>query len=129
VVKNMAKLNQHIERIEFVTLWSKNLEASRSFYIDRLGLSILHERAGEFFQFDIAGMPVCVDYHAERTGTESNQIGVRVSDLEATVALLGAAGFQVKRGQQPESPERWASITDPDGHELIFISDNSGISL
>jgi catechol 2,3-dioxygenase-like lactoylglutathione lyase family enzyme len=116
------KLNLHVESVEFVTLWSKNVEASRAFYIDRLGLPSLRERAGEFFQFEIAGVPVCVDYHPERSGTETNQIGLRVRNLEATVALVEQRGFEVRRGEQQETAERWASIKDPDGHELIFIS-------
>lgn len=119
----MVTLSECIESVEFVTLWSKNLEASRAFYIDRLGLSILSERAGEFFQFVISGLPICVDYHAERSGNETNQIGIRVNDLEATVDLLERSGFEVKRGGRQKPAERWASIKDPDGHELIFLGD------
>ena len=119
----MTGLKHQLEQIEFVTLWSKNLESSRAFYVDRLGLSILQERAGEFFQFDICGLPVCVDYHPERSGDESNQIGVRVNDLEAMVALLRELDLPVKTGDQPG--QRWASIKDPDGHEVIFITDKS----
>jgi hypothetical protein len=87
-----------------------------------MGFSVLKEQAGKFFQFDIAGVPVCVDYHSERSGNEANQIGVRVSDLEETAAVLEEMNFDVKRGEQQQSAERWAAIRDPDGHELIFIA-------
>ena len=118
----MKPISDHITSVEFVTLWSKNLAKSREFYIDRLGFSLLRERAGEFFQFDIASLPVCVDCHPERSGNEANQIGVRVSDLDATAAILDGMEFEVKRGEQEEASERWVAIKDPDGHELIFIA-------
>jgi catechol 2,3-dioxygenase-like lactoylglutathione lyase family enzyme len=124
----MTRLEQHIQRIEFVTLWTKNLEAPRDFYTNRLGLSLVKEQTGNFFQFDICGLPVCVDYHPERSGNESNQIGVRVDDLEVTVELLRELGLRVRTGDRPDASERWASVEDPDGHELIFITDKTSKS-
>jgi len=114
-------LTQHIDSIAFVTLQSKNLARSRTFYIDRLGLPVCDERPGEFFQFEIGRLRVCVDYHEGIGDYEANQIAARVDDLEATIALLEESGFEVRRGKL-EASWQWASIKDPDGHELIFLA-------
>ena len=116
----MAGIAGRLERTQFVTIWSRNLAESRKFYIEKLGLKLLDETENEFFQFEIAGTPVCVDYHADRSGKESNQFGVETSDLTAVRTILESLGIAVREGQRAN--EEWMAISDPDGHEIIFLS-------
>ncbi len=115
----MENLDALIDRIQFVTLWTRDLEASRKFYIGLLGLELLDEKEGEFFQVSIAGVPFCVDLHPECSGSETNQIGIRVEHLDRVARLFDGMGLRTKKGGQ--TAESWVSVSDPDGHELIFI--------
>lgn len=111
-----------ILRTQFVTIHTRNLEASRRFYVDLLKFPVLDEKGGDFVQIDVAGVPICVDLDkAPNPLIGKNQIGVQVADLPATVGLLRQKGLEVTTGQSG-SGETWASVTDPDGHELIFIA-------
>jgi catechol 2,3-dioxygenase-like lactoylglutathione lyase family enzyme len=110
-----------LRRFRFFTLWTKDLAAARKFYSELLGFPVVEEKAGEFFQVEIGGVPVCVDLHARYSGTQSNQIGVEVEDLAATVEFLRGQGLEIECGERPGA-ERWAIARDPDGHEIIFIA-------
>jgi catechol 2,3-dioxygenase-like lactoylglutathione lyase family enzyme len=111
-----------IERFQFFTIWTKDLAASRNFYVEILGFPILREQAGNFFQVEIAGVPICVDLHPEGGPAQPNQIGIEVSSLEATIGTLREKGLEVHQGIRPGSEGAWAAVKDPDGHELIFIA-------
>lgn len=111
-----------ILRTQFVTIHTRTLEASRHFYVDLFQFPVLSEKRGDFVQIDVAGVPICIDLDkAAHPSIGKNQIGVQVSDLPAAIAALRQQGFEVTSGQSG-SGETWASITDPDGHELIFIA-------
>ena len=111
-----------IRRLQFFTIRTKNLDAARRFYVDNLGFPILNEKAGEYFQVAIAGVPLCVDLSTENAPAQANQIGIEVTDLDTTMAMLRKKGFVVRGGARAKDAERWAAISDPDGHELIFIA-------
>ena len=111
-----------ILRTQFVTIHTRNLEASRRFYVDLFQFPVLSEKPGDFVQVEIAGVPICIDLDkAPNPVIGKNQIGVQVADLPATIAILRQKGLEVTCGQSG-SGETWASVTDPDGHELIFIA-------
>jgi catechol 2,3-dioxygenase-like lactoylglutathione lyase family enzyme len=104
---------------EFVTIYCKNLQASKRFYLDLLGFRIIREVDNDFFQIDVAGVPVCIDLdpkHAHR-----NNIAVEVEDLDQTIAALREKGLEPSRGASQASHEQWAEIEDPDGNHVIFL--------
>jgi|ERR671923_40920 catechol 2,3-dioxygenase-like lactoylglutathione lyase family enzyme len=111
-----------IRRLQFFTIRTKSLETARRFYVDDLGFPIMNEKAGEYFQVAIAGVPLCVDLSTDNVPAQANQIGIEVTDLDTTIAMLRKKGFVVREGERAEGAERWAAINDPDGHELIFIA-------
>ncbi len=111
-----------VERFQFFTIWTKNLAASLKFYVEVLGFPVLREQAGNFFQVEIARVPICIDLHPEGGAAQPNQIGVEVSSLDRTIVALQEKGIAVHQGIRPGSEERWAAIKDPDGHELIFLA-------
>lgn len=75
-----------IRRVGFLTIYSSNLAASRKFYVDLLEFPLTREVSNEFFQIDIAGVPICVDLNEGEP--RQNNIGLEVDDLGATVAVL-----------------------------------------
>jgi catechol 2,3-dioxygenase-like lactoylglutathione lyase family enzyme len=109
-----------IRRLQFFTIRTRNLAAARRFYVESLGFEVVSEKPGEYVQVVIAGVPVCVDATAEDSPQQPNQIGVEVDDLERTIELLRARGLSVSTGSA--ASERWASVKDPDGHEILFIA-------
>jgi catechol 2,3-dioxygenase-like lactoylglutathione lyase family enzyme len=111
-----------IRRLQFFTIRTRNLAAARQFYVDLLGFPVMNEKAGEYFQVEIAGVPLCVDLDTTGSLHQSNQMGIEVTDLGATREILRQKGLVVTEGSRPESREGWVSIEDPDGHQLIFIA-------
>jgi len=107
------------QRLQFFTIQSRNLVRARQFYVELLGFPAVDEKPGEFFQISIAGVPVCIDLNRE-LAFQPNQIGITVADLEETVKILEGKQLAVSRGRN--AGETWASIKDPDGHEIIFIA-------
>jgi catechol 2,3-dioxygenase-like lactoylglutathione lyase family enzyme len=108
-----------VKRFEFVTIYCRDLKASRKFYVDVLGFPVIREKESDFFQIDVAGVPVCVDLdpvHAHR-----NNIAVEVADLEQTAAALRTKGFAPPRHTNQTSHEDWLEIEDPDGNAVIFL--------
>ncbi len=108
-----------IRRVDFVTIYSKSLAASKKFYVEDLGFPLTREVAGEFFQINVAGVPICVDLR--ESVRQANNIGLEVDDLAATAAALRSKGLTLHSGSNPASKEEWVGVKDPDGNEVIFL--------
>ena len=109
-----------IVRLQFFSIRTHDLAAARRFYVEQLGFDIISEKAGEYVQVAIAGVPVCVDAEAASGPQQPNQIGIEVSDLQQAIRYLQERGLSVATGSA--GPEHWASVKDPDGHEILFIA-------
>ena len=109
-----------IVRLQFFTIRTRNLPAARRFYVEQLGLDVIAEKEGEYVQVAVAGVPVCVDAEAAGALQQPNQIGIEVSDLQQAIRYLEERGLPVKVGAA--GSEHWASVKDPDGHEIVFIA-------
>ena len=112
-----------IRRVDFLTIYSSNLAASRKFYVDLLEFPLTREVSNEFFQIDIAGVPICIDLNEGQP--RQNNIGLEVADLAATVAVLRNKGLAVHSGRNPALMEEWVGVKDPDGNEIIFLTRKS----
>jgi catechol 2,3-dioxygenase-like lactoylglutathione lyase family enzyme len=106
-----------IRQFDFVTIYTRNLAASREFYVDRLEFPIIREAPNDFFQIDVAGVPICVDLDAAQL--HKNNLAVVVSDLAATEAALRERNLAVH--SRHNADERWLEVKDPDGNEVIFL--------
>jgi catechol 2,3-dioxygenase-like lactoylglutathione lyase family enzyme len=109
-----------ILRLQFFTIRTRDLSAARKFYVEQLGFDILSEKEDEFVQVAIAGVPVCVDAESPGSPQQPNQIGIEVSDLPQAIRYLQERGLTVTTGAA--GSEHWASVKDPDGHEILFIA-------
>jgi catechol 2,3-dioxygenase-like lactoylglutathione lyase family enzyme len=109
-----------IAGLQFFTIRTANLSAARRFYVELLGFNVLSEKQGEYVQVAIAGVPLCVDAGAESGVGQPNQIGIEVRDLQSTIGFLQERGLPVATGSADS--EDWASVKDPDGHEILFIA-------
>jgi catechol 2,3-dioxygenase-like lactoylglutathione lyase family enzyme len=111
-----------IRRLEFVTIYTRDLERARHFWVTMLGCKILRESPKEFVQIEIGGVPICIDLLDSSASGQSNNIGVLVDDLEKTTTALRGRGLEVNRGFNPLSLERWVGVKDFDGNELTFLT-------
>lgn len=105
--------------MDFFTIYTKNLASSREFYVERLDFPIIREVPNEFFQIDVAGVPICVDL--DTAHSHQNNLGVIVSDLAATETALRERNLSVHSGHNADSQEHWLGVKDPDGNEIIFL--------
>jgi uncharacterized glyoxalase superfamily protein PhnB/catechol 2,3-dioxygenase-like lactoylglutathione lyase family enzyme len=110
-----------IQRLDFFTIRTGDLERARRFYVETMQFPVLDENKGEYFRVAVAGVPLCVDFDAGFAGRATNQIGVVVSHLGATRENLRARGLAVSEGRRAD--QTWVAVKDPDGHEIIFIEE------
>ena len=87
----------------FPILLSKDLDASREFYRDLLGLEILREDPGDRIVFRCGnGSQVAVTLSTTGTADTQTQLAWRVPDIHAAVAELRERGVRIEEYQAPD---------------------------
>jgi catechol 2,3-dioxygenase-like lactoylglutathione lyase family enzyme len=116
----------------FPILLSKDLDATRTFYRDVLGLEIAREDAGDRIVFRCGGGTQLVVTHST-VGTKDTQTQMawRVPDLPAALADLRARGVRIEEYTAPDPVTRdgiadmghsWAAwFIDPSGNVLAVV--------
>ena len=96
----------------FPILLSTDLDASRAFYRDTLGLEILREDAGDRIVFRCgAGTQLVVTLSTVGTADTQTQMAWRVPDLRAAVDDLRARGVRIEEYAPPTRSPRTGSPT------------------
>jgi catechol 2,3-dioxygenase-like lactoylglutathione lyase family enzyme len=110
------------ERYSFVAITTTDLARARSFWVDQLGFSVTEEKPGHFFIVDAGGLRLCVDLadgEIHLAGGTDPVIGLKVTSVEKTLALLSERGVQseheVVRGERGS----YALLRDPEGRAVI----------
>ena len=87
----------------FPILLSKDLDASRSFYHDTLGLEILREDEGDRIVFRCGGgTQLAVTLSTIGTSDTQTQIAWRVPDIHVALADLRAQGVRIEEYAAPD---------------------------
>lgn len=87
----------------FPILLSKDLDASRTFYHEVLGLEILREDAGDRIVFRCGGATqLAVTASTVGTADTQTQLAWRVPDIRAAVVELRARGVRIEEYQPPD---------------------------
>lgn len=110
--------------IDHVVLHVRDIERSRKFYLDVLGMSVAHESPGQLF-LACGGQGLALfersDGAALETGRELNHLAFNVDagTYEEIKAYLEAHGLEVtgRRGE-----DRCVYFRDPDGHRLQLVA-------
>lgn len=116
----------------FPILLSKDLDATRHFYHDVLGLPILREDPGDRIVFASGGgTQLVVTLSTVGTRDTQTQMAWRVSDLRAALEDLRARGVRIEEYDAPDPVTHdgiadmghsWAAwITDPSGNVLGLV--------
>ena len=87
----------------FPILLSTDLDASRAFYHDTLGLEIVREDEGDRIVFRCgAGTQLVVTLSTVGTSDTQTQMAWRVPDVRAAVADLRARGVRIEEYEAPD---------------------------
>lgn len=87
----------------FPILLSTDLDASRTFYRDTLGLQILREDEGDRIVFRCgAGTQISVTRSTVGTSDSQTQLAWRVPDIRAAVAELRSRGVRIEEYEAPD---------------------------
>jgi catechol 2,3-dioxygenase-like lactoylglutathione lyase family enzyme len=116
----------------FPILLSTDLDASRSFYRDTLGLELMREDVGDRLVFRCGGgTQIAVTLSTVGTSDTQTQMAWRVPDLKAAVAEVRARGVRVEEYRQPDPVttdgiadmgHSWAAwFLDPSGNVLAMV--------
>ena len=116
----------------FPILLSKDLDATRAFYRDTLGLEILREDPGDRIVFRCGGgTQIAVTLSTVGTADTQTQMAWRVPDIQAAVIDLRTRGVRIKEYTAPDPvtidgvadmAHSWAAwFTDPSGNVLAVV--------
>jgi lactoylglutathione lyase len=111
--------------LEYTGIRVRDLDRSRKFYCDGLGLRLVRSgrmaAGGQWEELVDPDTHVVLelnfypDQPPYREGDELDHLGFRVADLEGTIARLKEMGARVRIPAFREGEERLAFLTDPDG--------------
>lgn len=116
----------------FPILLSTDLDASRAFYRDALGLEILREDGDDRIVFRCGdGTQLVITHSTIGTRDSQTQMAWRVPDLKAELADLRARGVRVEEYAEPDPVtldgiadmgHSWAAwFIDPSGNVLAVV--------
>jgi catechol 2,3-dioxygenase-like lactoylglutathione lyase family enzyme len=116
----------------FPILLSTDLDASRTFYAERLGLEIVREDPDDRIVFRCgSGTQLAVTLSTIGTSDTQTQMAWRVPDIRAAVADLRARGIRVEEYVAPDPVtsdgvadmgHSWAAwFVDPSGNVLAVV--------
>ena len=116
----------------FPILLSKDLEATRAFYRDKLGLEILREDPGDRIVFRCGGgTQIAVTLSTVGTADTQTQMAWRVPDIRAVLVDLRARGVRIEEYTAPDPVttdgiadmgHSWAAwFIDPSGNVLAVV--------
>ena len=87
----------------FPILLSKDLDATRTFYHDVLGLEIAREDPGDRIVFRTGnGTQIAVTLSTTGTSDTQTQMAFRVPDIHAAVAEVRALGVRIEEYEAPD---------------------------
>jgi catechol 2,3-dioxygenase-like lactoylglutathione lyase family enzyme len=100
-----------------------DLERTRDFYVDQLGVEVLMESNGYLRLGGGGGFHVGVEQRASsEIGAPGIELELQVDDVDALVAALREAGVAVTEPSDQEWGARHAWLHDPDGYRLSIWS-------
>ena len=119
-----------IKGVDFVFLNVSNFKKSVHFYKKTLGLKQTSEYKGMWAEFDTGTLTLAIGVYGKgpspKQRKNSVSVALAVDDVAKTVAYLKKKGVPIVQPAQEHTPCFMASITDPDGNELILHKRKDG---
>jgi predicted enzyme related to lactoylglutathione lyase len=117
-----------IKKLDWVTIWSEDLNNLLPFYRDVLGMTIVEQSEGFVaLAGSEEGPGVCVGTHSEVKGRATDpyrhMVGLAIGDLDAEYQRLSSAGVEfIETPTEYGDGFRMATLKDPEGN-LVQISE------
>ena len=96
----------------------KDVERTKVFYRDKLGLKVTSERAGEVVEFEDGKLWFGKWRGTGELQTASITIGVESADVQASYEMLQKRGVNIPKPPERESYGMSFRFRDPDGYEI-----------
>jgi catechol 2,3-dioxygenase-like lactoylglutathione lyase family enzyme len=111
-----------VERVDFVSLPSRNIQRARRFYVETLGLPLETDTP---VGFEVkAGQVTLSIWEPEKVGAafapNPNDVAFRVKDVEASRKALEQKGVKFKDETLDSGVCHMALFEDPDGNALML---------
>jgi catechol 2,3-dioxygenase-like lactoylglutathione lyase family enzyme len=110
-------------RLSHLFMHVTDLQASRNFYVEWLGLEMLFEEPGYLRVGGADGFHIGMEQDPDRVGSEGTEIVVRVPNVDAACDRLIGLGVPLESSPQ-DMPwgARHAWLRDPSGYRLSIFS-------
>lgn len=111
------------DRCSFVAVTTRDLARARRFWVEGLGCRVTEEEPGGHLIVDAGGLRLCIDLEdgdLHRAGGSDPVVGLKVTDLTATLRALASRGLPAERGPLPGTRGAWALLRDPDGRGVVL---------
>jgi len=112
-----------VSGVDFVSIPTRDLDASMRFYGEVLGLERTELREPFNAEFQAGNVTLCV-LHAEKMGFEfcvnHNHLALHVDDFDAACATLAERGVTFTGDHVDTGVCHMAFLADPDGNELMI---------
>ncbi len=112
-----------VERVDFISVPVTDMERSKKFYGETLGLELVSDPGFPEYQLGENLSLYLLDMTAiggEFTAPHTASIALRVADVEATRRELEAKGVEFERDTLDTSVCHMAPFRDPDGNMLML---------
>jgi len=110
------------EETAFIAFTTADLAQTKRFWVTLLGFPIVREDEN-YLMVDAGGVRLCFDLpngDAHSAPGSDGVIGLKVKDLDATLAALGSRGVGTVAGPFDDDHGKWAKLLDPDGRSVIL---------
>ena len=116
-----------INSVAFVVYPVSNMAVARRFYEEILGLRLESNYQEKWLEYDVAGATFAITTFdmGRIPGGNGGLVAFEVDDLDATLKALQEKGVRVPAEVVTTPVCRFASVTDPDGNELIVHRRNA----
>jgi catechol 2,3-dioxygenase-like lactoylglutathione lyase family enzyme len=113
--------------IDHVYYWTRDMDASVTFYRDVVGLTLVRRDGNEWAEFEAGPIRLALHGSEERPASGAGTVVFRVEDLDGTRWVLEQRGasFEDYLGEV-EGFARFATFHDPDGNPLQIIEYRTG---
>ncbi len=103
-----------------ITVMVADLDRSINFYTNVLGMKLKNRFGDHWADIEAPGLSIGLHPTKQRISPSNNlQIGLRVENLEESMALLKESGLQFSQGD--DQNVRLAGFKDPDGNSLFLV--------
>ncbi len=105
-------------KVRHVHVWVNDVEQTKAFYRDKIGLTVSAEDPGRSVQFENGQLWFGKKKTADPLGTNALTIGLGASSVDAAYRALKARGADVPQAPEAVRDEWHFMMTDPNGYPI-----------